>query len=102
MEAGIWTIWDRNPTSNELKQTNVMKYKAGDKVTIRRDLQSGKQYGCLDFYGSYMGKLLGEQVTISCVDTFDNTYKIDGDSERSWWSSEMFEDNPSNKLFKLM
>ena len=100
MEAGIWTIWDRNPTSNKLKQINM--YKVGDKVTIRRDLQSGKQYGCLDFYGSYMGKLLGEQVTIKNVDTSDNTYKIEGDPERSWWSSEMFENNPSNKLFKLM
>ena len=100
MEAGIWTIWDRNPTSNELKQTNM--YKVGDKVTIRRDLQSGEQYGCLDFYSSYMGKFLGEQVTIRHVDSSDNTYKIEGDPERSWWSSEMFEDNPSNKLFKLM
>ena len=56
MEAGIWTIWDRNPTSNELKQTNM--YKVGDKVTIRRDLQNEEQYGGLDFYNSYMGKFL--------------------------------------------
>ena len=100
MEAGIWTIWDRNPASNELKQTNM--YKVGDKVTVRRDLKSGEQYGGLDFYNSYMGKFLGEQVTIRRVDTSDNTYKIEEDTEESWWSSEMFEDNPSNKLFKLM
>lgn len=77
-------------------------YKVGDKVTIRRDLQSGKQYGCLNFHGSCMCKFLGEQITISYVDTSDNTYIIEGDPEDSWWSSEMFEDNPSNKLFKLM
>ena len=77
-------------------------YKVGDKVTIRRDLQSGEQYGGLDFYNSYMGKFLGEQVTIWYVDSSDNTYKIEEDTAGSWWSFEMFEDNPSNKLFKLM
>lgn len=77
-------------------------YKVGDKVTVRRDLQSGEQYGGLNFYGSYMGEFLGEQVTIRDVDTSDNTYKINGDFEGPWWSAEMFEDNPSNKLFKLM
>ena len=40
MEAGIWTIWDRNPTSNELKQTNM--YKVEDKVRIKTDVMKYK------------------------------------------------------------
>ena len=77
-------------------------YKVGDKVRVRSDLKSGEQYGCLDFFNSYMGKFLGEQVIIRCVDNSDNTYKIEGDPEKSWWSAEMFKGSPSNKLFKLL
>ena len=77
-------------------------YKVGDKVRVRSDLKGGEQYGCLNFSNSYMGKFLGEQVIIRCVDNSDNTYKIEEDPEKSWWPVEMFENNPSNKLFKLL
>ena len=77
-------------------------YKVGDKVRVRSDLKSGEQYGGLDFYSSYMGKFLGELVIIRHADYSDNTYKIEEGPEKSWWSVEMFENNPSNKLFKLL
>lgn len=99
MEAGIWTIWDRNPTSNKLKQTNM--YKVGDKVRVRGDLKTGELYGGIPF-PSYMNRLSGKQGTIRLIDSRDDTCKIKEDSDDYWWTKEMFESNPSNKLFKLM
>ena len=97
MEAGIWTIWDRNPTSNELKQTNM--YKVGDKVKVRSDLTENRLYGKTSFNNV---ELKGKIVTINYVDTSDNTYKVSEDISNFWWDKTLFEDNPSNKLFKLM
>lgn len=97
MEAGIWTIWDRNPTSNELKQTNM--YKVGDKVRVKSELVTGRLYGKASFHNK---ELRGKVVTINYMDTSDNTYKISEDESYSWWDGVMFESNPSNKLFKLM
>ena len=93
MEAGIWTIWDRNPTSNELKQTNM--YKVGDKVKVRSDLQVDKMYG-IAYYNSYMCRYAGKRTTI--VRVFPDYYEIDIDAKKWNWTPEMFEDNPSNKL----
>ena len=98
MEAGIWTIWDRNPTSNELKQTNM--YKVGDKVKVRSDLQDGIQYGRVRFKAYAMAKFVAKLVTIRLVDNTDDTYKLveSSGSANLWYSGKMFEDNPSNKL----
>ena len=97
MEAGIWTIWDRNPTSNKLKQTNM--YKVGDKVKVRSDLQIDKMYGKYAI-NHPMFRHVGKWASI--VDVNPYSYAINLDSGNWKWSSEMFEDNPSNKLFKLM
>ena len=97
MEAGIWTIWDRNPTSNELKQTNM--YKVGDKVKVRSDLQVDKMYG-IAYYNSYMCSYAGKHTTI--VSVYKDYCEVAIDAKKWNWTPEMFENNPSNKLFKLM
>jgi hypothetical protein len=64
-----------------------MKYKAGDRVKIREDLELDKQYGSRAFT-QYMAKWRGQVVTIfECV---GNCYWLkDGDS---WnWTDEMIE-----------
>lgn len=97
MEAGIWTIWDRNPTSNKLKQTNM--YKVGDKVRVKSDLKIGHVYGRYSFVYD-MIEHLGKWARI--VSARPISYSIDIDNGRYIWPKEMFESNPSNKLFKLL
>ena len=97
MEAGIWTIWDRNPTSNELKQTNM--YKVGDKIRVKSDLQVDETYG-IAYYNSYMHHFAGKYTTI--VSVYKDYYEVAIDAKKWNWTPEMFEDSPSNKLFKLM
>ena len=97
MEAGIWTIWDRNPTSNKLKQTNM--YKVGDRVKIRSDLK--KRSGCDELSITIdMLDHKGSHTTITEIHT--NYYNVAIDAGFWCWTPEMFENNPSNKLFKLM
>lgn len=97
MEAGIWTIWDRNPTSNKLKQTNM--YKIGDKVKVRSDLQIDHWYGSNTFVYA-MSKHSGKWARIINVNPF--SYSIDLDKGEWAWTKEMFESSSSNKLFKLL
>ena len=97
MEAGIWTIWDRNPTSNKLKQTNM--YKIGDKVKVRSDLKVGHVYGRYTFVDA-MSEHSGEWARIISIRSVG--YNIDIDNGKWIWSEEMFESNSSDKLFPLL
>jgi len=63
-----------------------MKYKVGDKVRVRNDLEVGKIYGT--YFNEDMAKLIGKEVTISNVGGCYYNIKEDG-----WnWTDEMFED----------
>lgn len=66
-----------------------MKYKVGNRVRVRRDLEEGKCYdNCLVV--SEMAKLAGEIVTISKVNEDIERYSIEEDC--IWaWNEEMFE-----------
>lgn len=62
-----------------------MKYKVGDKVRVREDLEVGKSYnGC--YFESSMAKLKGKVVEI--VDLDDESYFIKED--KYYWTEEMF------------
>ena len=63
-----------------------MKYKVGDKVRVRKDLEPGNFYG-KDYYISSMDKFKGEKCVITEI--WDQSYQINNFSY--WWSEEMFE-----------
>ena len=69
-----------------------MKYKIGDKVRIRRDLEVEERYGCNVFTKS-MEQFKGKLVTIidvSCV--IDKTfYDIKEDDRNFFWTDEMID-----------
>lgn len=70
-----------------------MKYKPGDKVVVRSDLQRGKHYfnengdGC-DVATTPMTELCGKIVTIKRV--VGDKYYIKEDRNRFCWTDEMF------------
>lgn len=68
-----------------------MKYKVGDKVIVRKDLEAGKVYDGINFVRN-MEKFKGKKVTIKEIDSIPDYYVIDGDDNRYWWNDEMFED----------
>lgn len=67
-----------------------MKYKVGDKVRVRRDLQTSRRYGSYVF-SSGMDHYKGSVVTISKEHQNLYFYCIEEDEERGIWTDEMFE-----------
>lgn len=65
-----------------------MKYKVGDKVRVRKDLQIGTNYGDYMFV-SGMDDYKGSVVTIS--EAFSSVCYIKEDKEKWGWTDEMFE-----------
>lgn len=66
-----------------------MKYKVGDKIKIRKDLDIDKIYGnwdCSEDMIQYGGMIA---TIIKCK---DDSYKIDVDDKLYSWSDEMFEE----------
>lgn len=63
-----------------------MKYKVGDKVKVRSDLEVGRHYGGCG-YVSDMLRLSGKAVTIT--DVRSGRYKIVKDGGDHWWTDEM-------------
>jgi hypothetical protein len=66
----------------------MMKYKVGDKVRIRKDLDVGMFYGRCRFVPEMRG-LVGETVRITEVSKRDGYYRVD--SNDKYWTDEMFE-----------
>ena len=67
-----------------------MKYKVGDKVTIKKDLNADTHYTDRCWVVKEMEKLAGETVTIDHI--YDG-YAIYGVEENEWdWVDEMFEE----------
>lgn len=63
-----------------------MKYKVGDKVRVRKDLEIYKDYGG-EMVTSDMAHFRGKEVTIIAIDEGDYIIEEDGD----FWTDEMFE-----------
>ena len=72
-----------------------MKYKIGDKVRVRKDLEPGNFYG-KDYYISSMDKFKGEECVITEI--WDQSYQINNFSY--WWSEEMFESVDDEKVLE--
>lgn len=66
-----------------------MKYKVGDKVKVREDLEIGKTYGELTF-STQMREYKGQIVTTETAD--DDSYQIEEDNQYWYWTDEMLED----------
>ena len=67
-----------------------MKYKAGDKVRIRKDLVAGKYYGGTQTNeNGEMNKYFGRVAKITEVRV--GNYRIDIDGENWFWSDKMLE-----------
>lgn len=69
-----------------------MKYKVGDVVRIRWDLEDGQLYGNETFIGDDMMACRGRITTIEEV-VCDGEYYVDIDKERYVWTEEMFDEN---------
>lgn len=66
-----------------------MKYKVGDKVKIREDLDTEKMYGGWDCSTDII--LYGGRIA-TIVKCYDDSYHIDVDNEDYDWTDEMFEE----------
>lgn len=74
-----------------------MKYKVGDKVRVRSDLQISRRYGSYMF-SSGMDHYKGSVVTISKVHLNLYFYYIEEDEEKWIWADEMFEGLAEDEL----
>ena len=63
-----------------------MKYKVGDKVRVRKDLEPGNKYGKV-LYISSMDEFKDKECVITNID--DLAYQLNNSG--CWWSEEMFE-----------
>lgn len=72
-----------------------MKYKVGDKVKIREDLDINKMYGGWDCSND-MTTCRGMIATI--IKCEDDSYQIDADDGYYIWTDEMFEDCVNSAL----
>ena len=73
-----------------------MKYKIGDKVLVRSDLEEGKTYGD-EVVMSDMLYFKGKIVTIEHVD-YPNCYRIKEDPDQWHWTDEMFDEKESEEI----
>ena len=70
-----------------------MKYKVGDRVRVREDLVSGREYNGFLFTNP-MRKYLGREVVIKKFNVMGIFYEIEQDDGEWSWNEEMFEDIP--------
>jgi hypothetical protein len=75
-----------------------MKYKVGDKVRVRRDLEIGEFYGNHWYFNSDMEKYKGKEMTVYRVHS--EMYDMEEDNQRWGWVDEMLEGTESN--YKLI
>jgi hypothetical protein len=86
--------------TKRINKEGNMKYKVGDKVRVREDLIDGEEYGAIRYFDD-MDEWKGKIVTISSVG--HDYYKIaeDEESDKWYWSDEMFEDVPENNVGEI-
>ena len=68
-----------------------MKYKLGDKVKVREDLEVGKEYNDTLFINDML-QYKGKIAVITYVADDDGYYEIDLDDGEWAWTDKMFED----------
>ena len=68
-----------------------MKFRPGDKVTLRHDLENGKEYGG-ELFTNEMAMLKGSELTIGSAR--DGRYRLEEDREGWFYTDEMFETQP--------
>lgn len=68
-----------------------MKYKVGDKVKIRKDLEVGEEYDDTLFINDML-QYKGKIAVITYVAIDDDYYDIDLDDGKWTWADDMFED----------
>lgn len=66
-----------------------MKFKVGDKVRIRKDLEVGKMYGGLNIHEK-KAEFLGKTTTVTAA--WGREYSLDIDAGKWSWTDEMLED----------
>ena len=76
----------------------MMKYKVGDKVHIRKDLEVGKMYGGLNI-NEQKAEFLGKTATVKIY--WGNEYSLDIDGGKWAWSDEMFEPEETPYGFRI-
>ena len=74
-----------------------MKYKVGDKVRIRKDLESGNKYG-VNYVNDEMLQYKGKQAIIKKVLKVCEEYIIDIDNKGYYWTDEMLEPVKKNEV----
>ena len=89
-----------NNNNKDIKASD--KYKVGDKVIVRSDLEQGRRYGDNTFVGDNMEKLKGKKCEIERIDYIDSMdiymYRLKECYGGYWWTDEMFEQtNDKNK-----
>ena len=72
-----------------------MKYKVGDKVKVREDLEIGKVY-CGQTFVVQMKQYKGQIVTIKVVN--NDGYYIEEDGQDWYWTDEMLEEPKKEEL----
>lgn len=75
-----------------------MKYKVGDKVKIRKDLNTSEMYGSWDCsldMASYRGMIA------TIINCYNDSYHIDVDDECYDWTDEMFEDDVNEQTVDI-
>lgn len=65
-----------------------MRYKVGEKVRIRKDLETDKSYGEYKFLDT-MERYKGKEATIKNV--YSESYSVDLDNQRWLWTDDMLE-----------
>ena len=73
-----------------------MKFKVGDKVRVKKNLEIGNTYGCEAFVHD-MDKFRGMIVTIHKIFKYSALYSIEEDNHTFSWTEEMFEDYALNE-----
>lgn len=74
-----------------------MKYKIGDKVKVREDIEAWGRYGH-ELVTPIMAEFAGKLVTISKIYNEVKAYDINDDKGVWAWTDEMFEDAPKFKV----
>jgi len=86
----LWTEEMFEKIADKEKGGAEMKYKVGDKVLVKKDLEHNERYSDIRF-DKDMEKYRGGQATITKVDKKFQTYEIDLDQGRFMWGDDMFE-----------
>lgn len=79
----------------------MMRFREGDVVMVRSDIEGGEAYdGCV--FVPDMMKFVGQPVTITDVRDWSRRYSVLEDRGRWNWSDPMFEGLATNDQFEIV